>query len=186
MHRLQGNECSVASNSHLLHLPLDSLRINSKKLRLLQWWRQHFHCCIFWVHFQRRSASIDGLWELNLPFILMLQNCFSSTKPWTSLDLLQSMSSENRIYSDRWALGLCRGPLWIFVCVFWVVAFFAKDGSMDLCLYSCWICVCVLAGFVSICVYVCVCVCVCVCVRVCVHVLTRFVFVFLLNLVFIF
>ena len=43
---------------------------------------------------------------------------------------------------------------------------------MGLCLYSCWICVCVLAGFV--CIYICVCV------------LTGFVFVFLLNLVFVF
>ena len=27
----------------------------------------------------------------------------------------------------------------------WVVADFAEDGLMGLCLYSCWICVCVLA-----------------------------------------
>ena len=27
----------------------------------------------------------------------------------------------------------------------WVVARFAEDGFMGLCLYSCWICVCVLA-----------------------------------------
>ena len=27
----------------------------------------------------------------------------------------------------------------------WVVAGFAEDGLMGLCLYSCWICVCVLA-----------------------------------------
>ena len=26
----------------------------------------------------------------------------------------------------------------------WVVAGFAEDGLMGLCLYSCWICVCVL------------------------------------------
>ena len=54
----------------------------------------------------------------------------------------------------------------------WVVVGFSENGLMGLCLYSCWICVFVLTGFVNI--YVCVCVCV----------LTGFVFVFLLNLVF--